>query len=346
MVVGEGCRVLFHWLLKGNLAMTPRSSLLSLEDRLELWLDAAGWSGFPFGVPGNPTTPVTVADQEKEFLEQYLFRGAIRSGWPRPSENSDEDIGYFEELTRKDHAILFAQTGEGKSACRIVLGLEAEKRNFIVIPYLDMDRGDNSLETHAASIINLLYDIEPSLPKVGTTQSRIAELRRLMRELGSRSSHRGVFVLIDNIAENLGPLWKVPDMEHAIRNLFDPRLLGIDQLWLKFFLNIELSLNLTNYGVFTRGHPHFCIAHVRWTENQLRSLLADRLGQVTDYPELQMLAERDPAFGFHDLDGEIVREASMYRGAPRNLNRLVHELIISRARQFERENTDRTDSNE
>lgn len=309
-----------------------------IECRVKDWLKQAGWEANPFAKPNTVVDALARAEDEVEKLPQYFMFEVIQAGWPSGPGAPDGPV-QFGDLLRERHSVLFAESGEGKTATRIMLVQELRRKGFVV-EYLDFDPPPRSLDKHAREIRHRL-SLEVAIGYVEGTGGAVSWLKDFC---GKRQP---VYVLVDNVEVTLGPRVEAADVEKAVEFLFVPWLLDIRGLWFKFFLPASFADRCRSFDVFRRGKIPIDVFYICWTEPRLRGLLEARIEQV-DYkqrsPSLAAISADEHGQPF-DLEGELIGrvrgelDASgksecihTEPGTPRKLLRLANEVIREHAR--------------
>jgi len=298
-----------------------------VEYQVQAWLDRVGWERNPFARPGTLVEPLTRAEEEAEKLQEYFIPSVIEVGWPSVESRTraEDDLGWFDELLWNRHSVLFAEIAEGKTATRLMVTRELASRG-VAVEYLDFDPRPCSVEVHAQEIGRRLSQ---ALGRRYGTQTAIPT--SWLSSFCQRQT-QPIFTLVDNVEANLGAQFEVDDVERVIEHLFNPRILEISGLWLKFFLPASLADRLNSYYVFRSGAPSFSVVHIHWTEARMHHLLETRIAQVSrQATTLESISANEHGQPF-DLDGEVTRVALEQPGAPRRLLRLANEVICAHAK--------------
>ncbi|MBL8152797.1 MAG: hypothetical protein JNM70_01335 [Anaerolineae bacterium] len=311
---------------------------LSLGERINLWLEKAHWSKNPFADPRDITKSLRKAEDEEGDLVSYYLENVIYTGFPRmdsypPCTDEDQPRGdRFFDLLINEHSILFAHWGEGKTASCLSLKRNIQERDEAdVIEYYNFPNRDQPIpvEEHAYFILDKVVKL-PAYAAMFPAQSidwsrPLEELGRICNEL-----KRPVFVLVDQIEENLGPEATVPQMERMIAELFHANLWGLPNLYFKFFVHISLVRKVQTYYVVDSGgfdqQPFF----ICWDERQLAAFIENRLREVTNgSTDLDAVALTPDAKGqpFRLQDEVIDLALQGKRGAPRQLMRIINGAI-------------------
>ena len=215
---------------------------------------------------------------------------------------------------------------------------KAQRDGYLVIPYLDLDLRTYSIEDHATALRSLMFhkargNGTPPAVDAPLDPVAVGRLRHLVTQLAPEE-YRGVLVLIDLVSQSLRPELKPDAWENAVRDILDPRLLLIPELKFKLFLPKPLIPSLMNYRTVGLDaalvHP-FC---VRWNEERLRRLMERRIETVSGSGDgsLWMINTDSYLGGFRGLDDEVIDQALSMPGAPRNLNWLIHRMILIKAK--------------
>jgi len=300
-----------------------------VEYQVQAWLDRVGWERNPFARPGTLVEPLTRAEEEAEKLQEYFIPSVIEVGWPSVESRTraEDDLGWFDELLWNRHSVLFAEIAEGKTATRLMVTRELASRG-VAVEYLDFDPRPCSVEVHAQEIGRRLSQ---ALGRRYGTQTAIPT--SWLSSFCQRQT-QPIFTLVDNVEANLGAQFEVDDVERVIEHLFNPRILEISGLWLKFFLPASLADRLNSYYVFRSGAPSFSVVHIHWTEARMHHLLETRIAQVSrQATTLESISANEHGQPF-DLDGEVTRVALEQPGAPRRLLRLANEVICAHAKKM------------
>ncbi len=334
--------------------MAAQSPVNTIENRLRRWQREVGWwdqgldqpSSLPFAMRDDPTSPLTAAeDEEEDVLVTHYVDSVLEFGWPSEAIPNDQSLsvsaagsdeaGDAEFLLEKGtHALVFAYSGEGKSACRVRYAKETINRRFLAVEYIEVGREKRTSQQHALAIIELIWS---KLYAIGSRLKRellalpvepLQQLKELTKKLVP-NHYPAIFVFVDDIEDNLGPAWSLDDVRNAIEPLFDPKLIQVDGLRFKLLIPRELARQVSGYPAVNSGRRYkFRPFRIIWTEARLRQCLEDRLRDVAVTSAPQSLgAIADDAFPF--LDDTVITAALSMAGAPRNLFRLVHEMIIS-----------------
>ncbi len=295
------------------------------KERAGIWLKRVGWERNPFACSDSPISPVRRAEDERETLGQHFRWAVIRIG--------ANDIERYEKLLDDEsHSVLFAGTGEGKSACRFMVADEVQKHGILVAEILEFDRHPRSVEEHAREIERrILQALGEQQGTFGAPEplSALVEISDAAKERGFQAT----FVLIDDVTEGFGPESTNDEIEQVIINLFDHRLFEIPGLYFKFFLPDSLAGRLSVYPVITSRKYPIDLLHVRWTEQALHQLLREKIFSVGRKGEDSFLPLSDDGTGQpFDVDQELIKMALSQPGAPRNLNILACNLIYAHAR--------------
>lgn len=336
--------------------MAVQSPVDPIENRLRRWQREAGWwdherdapNPLPFAMPNDPTSPLTAAeDEEDELLTHYVDSvlvevsslEAMSSDQSCMPAMSSDEVGDTEALLEKGtHALVFAHSGEGKSACRIRHAKEADTRGFLVVDYRTVGREKRTSKEHALAIDGLIWEAihrtGSSVIVVQPVQSKepLQQLKTLTERLVP-GYYKGIFIFVDNVEDNLGPAWSLDDVGNAIEPLFDPDLIGIKGLAFKLLLPRDLARRVSRYSVVKSSSKYrFRLFCINWNQERLRRCLEDRLrdARVASAPQ-SLGAIAEDSFPF--LDNQVIDVALSMPGAPRNLFRLVHEMIISHVRR-------------
>lgn len=268
-----------------------------------------------------------------------------------PNAEIEERLGYleqhflehlpFQQLAHSSSVALFTSSGSGRTACHLMLKKKCDKEGSNVLAVEHVDFRDFIIHPDMISEdAHIHLFLQGAIAKLGvkprTFRLPDLDLRRQLQEFLQQMSqwkYNEMWVLVDNIdayAETqVNSELAVLLIQHLIGNM---ELLGLPNLYFKFFLPLELKDRLLKYHGFKTGRIN--VVDMKWTKEQLYQLLKLRLQQATnsDVPNpidsLMCFVDRLTWPDLVEIDELLIQKA---QNSPRRLITLVNILFQHRA---------------
>ncbi len=277
---------------------------------------------FPlFPVPFDHN-PFEMAKGERDtYLELHFFE---HPAYKALCESSTEQVA------------LFADTGGGKSSCRLMLAnLLRRDEESLVVEYTDFaalvtNLKQISAKTHVEMIVQEgMKQLKVASGITTAPDASPQECLQWLLSLAKEKGYKTLYILVDSV-DTCAEVQAHPKlierlMQHLVSN-FD--LLNIPGVYFKFFLPNSIKDRLLKYEGFTT--PQIRIVDVKWDTNLLFDLLGRRLNPMQAKPEkrlMELVSSPNWPKAF-DLDKALVAKA---KDSPRRLITLVNMLFQHRA---------------
>jgi hypothetical protein len=304
-------------------------SSASLEARLETWLKNVGWKTFPFGQPDNPLDPALQAEDERqgasgsELLQRYFVHDVILSETIR-----DDRLSGYQRLLSKEHTLLFGGPGQGKSASRFVVGLEATSDGNLVVDCTGRLKDYPDVDQLAEAVEKLILKTVPK-PKLrahkSSQNSHVACLKKTLARLcGAGTTRPARFQSVLLIAE-----FRSAREVNLIETLLDLVAQDIPDFWLKLFLASGLRNAIEKSQAIQTGSIKVDILSILWSSKHLGDLIRERVRTVSEDNALQLQSLVTDLRQFEDFDTTVIDDAMRSPAMPRTLIHLIHETVIA-----------------
>jgi|GEM_PF-6619295 len=278
--------------------------------------------------PIEPKYILVSTDDATRLVETWI--GQVSQSWSQPLEHNpcavqvyeqeDElwgdryivDHPVYENVFSRRSTILFADTGCGKSACRLLARKSFLDENWLVIEYLSWED----------------FVLAVSLSYVQFSRQGMVNLTGLASDLG----FAGVCVMVDNISKRLSP--------QIVFNLIK-RLHKVLENEERVILKIFLHRSFKDQFVQNEIGQSVDLVDLDWSPEQLKTVLRHRLGAGNRQQDvsLKLLMETDSRWWptdriqvFRDPDSAL---AGWAKGSPRRLLEMVDFLFRRRALEWD-----------